>query len=355
MAAFDDECDDGSGTAGLGLLMWPVLRALDAPTADATGYSAALRDLRDRILALATPELPLQFAEGLRATLLTELVHTAQTSDDGEPTYDESLATRGRTSSPAWAFPLLCHVAGCRGSAGTTLADPSCGVLLDITASIINWDNDFHSYDGDKSNPGNGRNLVSQVRVRLGWDEQDATTAAVALCNEVMALFLRLRDQLHRPADPDRQPFLAGLGRYLPGNLDWHELSGRYATTWISLVSEWDPVPCDRRLRTPAISWWWGRARKTLDRPAPEQSSSRVPDATRTPVRGQGDPERRGQAHADAPVEYLVPGVLHRVQDAAVQHVRRLDARPARRCEHPDATYRVRVQLAVALDLDRNQ
>ncbi|WP_157529488.1 hypothetical protein [Nocardia sp. NRRL S-836] len=259
--AFDDECDDGRSTDELGVLMWPVLRAFDAPASHAeTGYAAALSDLRHRIAALATPELARQFTDGLRATLLTELVRTAQTSGGAEPTYDESLATRGRSSSPAWAFPLLWHAAGCRGSAEATLADPACGVLLDLTASIINWDNDFHSYDGDRADPGNGRNLVSQVRVRLGCGEQDAIAAAVALRNEVMALFLRLRDRLHHRADPDLRRFLAGLGHYLRGNLDWHELSGRYATTGISLVPEWERVWCDPRLRTPAISWWWDEA-----------------------------------------------------------------------------------------------
>ena len=96
------------------------------------------------------------------------------------------------------------------------------------------------------------------------------------------------------------------------------------------------------------MAWWvwWGRRRVG-------QVSRRDRRALTSP--GTAMRSRRDKGTDDAPVEDLVVGVLHGVEDAAVEQERRADAVAARRVQQVDAGARLLVEPPGAGDLEPQQ
>ncbi|MEU2429972.1 hypothetical protein ABZ611_10710 [Streptomyces sp. NPDC007861] len=262
--AFDDECDVGPAKcspAVLSHMAWHIQYAIAhplSPVSPTDRYALALRDIRDRLGTLASPDIVQRFVDGMRAFFLTEITKTGFAARGTTPTFEDYLTTRGFDCN-ALVFPLLW---GALHTHTRPVDDARLLRLQHVTAALINWDNDILSHAKEEAESGNGSNLIDMMRSRTHSSPRQALVESLALRNQAMRLFCSLRDELLPDATPELGSYLAALAHYVQGNLRWHRESNRYhdparsAASSSYAITSLEPPHVDPP-DLPSISWWW--------------------------------------------------------------------------------------------------
>ncbi|WP_172387777.1 hypothetical protein [Streptomyces sp. MNP-20] len=246
-----------------------LLRLLDAPQCpplDDDPLALALADARTRLVRYATPTQIRRFAWTWRLWFFGGAWERAQRALGGPQDLGQATALRlynvgiGTSTS-------FCEIAGDYHLDSAELTAPAVRALTEMTWILVAWDNDIFSLPKDLTHDVAEANLTLVLARHYDEDPAKALIRAVDLRNQVMALFLRLRDRIRPGASPALALYLRDLGLQIAGYSHfWHTSSreregvdSRYAELFPHIgvdheADDRDPGPAPP---VPAIAWWW--------------------------------------------------------------------------------------------------
>ncbi|MCX4781947.1 terpene synthase family protein [Streptomyces sp. NBC_01264] len=286
--AFDDLCDEDlpSLTSTEMLTMVTRLqRTIEAPEVplDADPFGLALRDIRLRVDAIATPVQVRRWVDAMRGYFLAEArIGADATVPAGPQEVSDYLLTRMH-SGAALAVPVLLDAAGSALPA-PLWEDRRIRALTEMAAGIVVVDSDIHSFAKERRRGSRSGNLITLLEgphrpgpgagqahgpgPGPGARPGQGLQAASALRDSIMRRFVHLgRQTAKAPADPRIQRYLDALTQYVHGARDWCGATFRYHPGQPDgshhqprpTATAYDPR--DHAPLTPppiaSIAWWW--------------------------------------------------------------------------------------------------
>ncbi|QIS03407.1 hypothetical protein F5X71_14720 [Nocardia brasiliensis] len=183
---------------------------------------------------------------------------------------DEHMITR-----PADGADLMClyltEIAEGTWYTPAAMGDPTVRAITDAASVAFSVLTDLGSYSHEGAQNSLESNIVHIIANERGIGAQDAMYEACALMEEVMELFIRLKDKLSNRNDERLQRYLKQLSNFVRGVLEWQRRLPRYARFSklgspliatgrlldkpIHEVSERRVFP--KVVPPPSIRWWW--------------------------------------------------------------------------------------------------
>ncbi|MFJ1753510.1 hypothetical protein [Kitasatospora sp. NPDC088134] len=246
-----------------------LLRLLDAPSCppvDDDPLAAAWVEARTRLLRFATPAQIARHTESWRLWFFGGTCERAQRSLGGVPDLNETVAVK--LYGVGAAVPMTyCEIAGDYRLDADELALPAVRALGEMMWILCNWDNDIFSLPRDLTNGIGESNLITILARRDGTGVPEAVATALAMRNQVMALFLRLREQVLPQVSEPMRLYLRDVGLHIAAYTEfWHhscreklEVDPAHAGLLpeIAVDTAPDAVVLGGPLPVPAIAWWW--------------------------------------------------------------------------------------------------
>jgi hypothetical protein len=112
-------------------------------------------------------------------------------------------------------------------------SNPRVRALREMVAAIVGWDNDLTSYNKEIHRAHSRRypviqNLVAVIANESGCSIKEAVDVARMMRDRAMFLFLELRDEVSAQGSETLRRYVAGLGQWIRGYLDYSGRSARY-------------------------------------------------------------------------------------------------------------------------------
>ncbi|MFE4257953.1 hypothetical protein [Streptomyces sp. NPDC056883] len=272
--AFDDHCDEDvpSLTPTEMLTMVARLqRTIEAPGVPLgeDPFGLALRDIRLRVEAIATPVQVRRWVDAMRGYFLAEAgagAGAAPTGPGSPQDVSDYLLTRLH-SGAALAVPVLLDAVGAALPA-PLWEDPRIRALTEMAAGIVVLDTDIHSFAKENQRGSRSGNLIALLDGPHRPGPGQGLQAASELRDLIMRRFLHLGEQTAKaPADPRIQRYLDVLTQYVRGVRDWCAATSRYHSGQPGGARHqprgagagYGP-PDDIPLTPPpiaSIAWWW--------------------------------------------------------------------------------------------------
>lgn len=288
VVAFDDEyCDEGVLSDRPGEFIEAVSHAhrvaeiTEMIMDDRERYGLAIRDLRMRIDALASPEDGARFLETVRAYMMGEARKVGYVARRQRPGLDDYTAVRLYMGGALVSPVLTATVNGIRLPAAH-LADRRVRALIEMVAFLTTWAPDLFSAGKDVARSPDGFGPIEAIQrdkaLRTGnpGTREAAQAEATALWERVMMLYLRLHARVLAGAPGDLAGYIEGLHPYVRGSLDWCRETSRYRYQngvdgpEIMRPGELHSTPPNHTqepIQIPAIAWWWAAAGETDPKP----------------------------------------------------------------------------------------
>lgn len=314
--AFDDEyCDEGLLSDRPGELIEAVCRmhrvaeVTEMIMDERERYGLAMRDLRMRLDALASPEDGARFLETVRAFMMGEVRKVGYVGRRQRPGIDDYAAVRLYMGGAMVSPIFTATVNGVRLPVAH-LADRRVRALTEMAAFLTTWAPDLFSAGKDVARSPDGFSPTEAIQrdkaLRTGnpGTREEAQAEAAELWERVMMLYLRLRDRVLAGAPADLAAYLHGLHPYIRGSLDWCRLTSRYRYQngvdgpEIMTSAELHSTPPNHTtepIQIPAIAWWWAAAGETDSKQSPQPSPASIPghSPARPNFMGLHSPETR--------------------------------------------------------------
>jgi squalene-hopene/tetraprenyl-beta-curcumene cyclase len=269
--AFDDEyCDEGQLREHPGELADAVARiqrCADVPehtVYPGDRYGASLRELRSRFAQCATPLEADRFADLMRGYFAAEVRKAGFVARGQRPGLDDYTLYRLYGGGAMVYTELIAVCNGCPAPP-RLLADRRVRAIIEVAATLTVWGTDVFSFGKETERTGDGFNLIDAVCQETGSGVDEAYERAMIMWDRMMTLFLRLRDRLMAEL-PQLGGYVAGLGEYIRGVLDWCRTTDRYVYLdgrggpRAFTPGGWRATPRDSStdpLPIPSVSWWW--------------------------------------------------------------------------------------------------
>lgn len=280
---FDDAyCDEGAYSDRPDAMMELALqlaRVVETPRLDPAedrhpAVVTALADIRGRLEDVASPVQIARWGAAVRAYLMCQAWEALNRASGVIPSLDQYAASRIDSGSLR-ATILLQDVGNGFEVPHHQISDPRVQALIEMTCTIVGWDNDIFSYAKETRRGGDWHNLVAILAHERGCGLNDALTEAVALRDRVLTAYLALRDRVLGDAGPQLTLFIADLDAWNRGNIDWSARCGRYINTTDGTRSPITVTPESRRtslepVPVPSIRWWWQCLADAAGGPAPD-------------------------------------------------------------------------------------
>lgn len=265
--SLDDEyCDEGPLSRQPG----PLARALSliqraaeipecAPCTD-DRYALALHDIRCRLDAHASPKQVRLWLEMIRSWFLAEVWKAGNVAAQRMPDIDEYVTWR-LYGGGGLAFPVLISIAEGYAVPDPILEDRRVRAMTEMAVSLATWISDIASYEKEMEREQGAHNLVSAIQHTRHCSLEQAASHALALYQQVMQLFLRLRSDLAQNASTQLCRYTEGLGHFVRASLDWSHATERYSkTAGMNLTLEQERTSQEQAFSAasiPSIAWWW--------------------------------------------------------------------------------------------------
>ncbi|NEA98912.1 hypothetical protein [Streptomyces sp. SID13726] len=257
--------DAAKATVRLAQLVRPAEAPESAPL-DGSPLGAALADVAVRLSRCATSAQLARFAERFRHGMFCWAWQRSLLEDGEEHDLNEYATLRlGATFVPVYA--ALCEIVHGYRLDGGELATPPVRALTEMTSWLIGLHNDVHSWAKEEASDSPDINAVTVLARETDGDLDEALTRALALSNQVMALFVRLRDHTRAQASDALRLHLRDLGRLIAGALEYHLRMPHYRRglkpghrelldrIWVDTgPADVDPGPPPALA---SIAWWW--------------------------------------------------------------------------------------------------
>ncbi|WP_369166437.1 hypothetical protein AB5J49_00415 [Streptomyces sp. R28] len=263
--------DAAKATVRLAQLVRPA-EAPEAAPLDGSPLGVALADLIVRISRYATSSQLARFAEGFRRGMFCWAWQRSLLDDGEEHDLNEYATLRlGASFIPAYAA-LGEVVHGYRLDA-EELATPPVRALTEMACLLIGLHNDVYSWPKEEASHAPDINAVKVLARETDGDLQEALARALALSNQGMALFVRLKDHTQEQASDGLRHYLRDLGRLIAGSLEYHLHMPHYRRglkpghqelleqIWVDTTSA-DVAPGPPPALA-SIAWWWQQLPET--------------------------------------------------------------------------------------------
>ncbi|MFF3487313.1 hypothetical protein ACFYXC_29130 [Streptomyces sp. NPDC002701] len=238
-----------------------LLRVLESPLAQAGDDPPTVtlfHDMRCYLDQHTTPAQVRRWSDAFQATLLGFALELDGARDGTLPGISDYLFLR-MYSGAVRAVTITMEICGGGGelpveereSPALTALTQAAGVLMNLYADLFS-----HAKESTDSH-----NIINVLSSTTGSDPRLARREAVAICDRIMVLFLRLREQTAPRVSPATRAYLDNLGHTLGGVLDWCHTTARFTTsTPRTLVRAEKPSdPSLAPLPYPSIAWWWNQ------------------------------------------------------------------------------------------------
>ncbi|MFF1412121.1 hypothetical protein ACFVX6_20525 [Streptomyces sp. NPDC058289] len=270
--AFDDHCDEDlpSLTPTQMLRMVTRLqRTIEAPGVPLgeDPFGLALRDIRLRLDAIATPVQVRRWVDAMRGYFLAEAATGAAPTAPGSPQEVSDYLLTRLHSGAALAVPVILDAVGA-GLPAPLWEDPRIRALTEMAAGIVVVDTDIHSFAKESQRGSRSGNLIAVLEGPHRPGPGQGPQAASALRDSITRRFLHLGEQTAKAtADPRIQRYLDALTQYVCGVRDWCAATSRYHPEQPD-GDRHQPrgagaacgPPDDTPLTPPpiaSIAWWW--------------------------------------------------------------------------------------------------
>ncbi|MFF0630099.1 hypothetical protein [Streptomyces sp. NPDC004296] len=235
--AFDDGyCEDrerGSRPGPLARTTALLARSLDAetPVAEMDGpsraYAVALREIRDRVGAQASPSQLFRWECTVRDYLFAQVWEAANREAGVVPGLAEYVAMRRHTGATYTCLALVDVAAG-HEPPPAEADGPALRTLRDLTANLVSWDNDLYSHAKEQA-AGQGRhNLVEVLACHHRCSPAEARKLAVAMRDAEMSAFIELSHAVRADGSAATSAYARSLGLWLRGHIEWSRHSSRF-------------------------------------------------------------------------------------------------------------------------------
>ncbi|AWZ06651.1 MULTISPECIES: terpene synthase family protein [unclassified Streptomyces] len=236
-----------------------LMRAVESPAAQADDdgpHVALLLDMRRYLERCATPAQVRLWVDTIHAWLLGVALELDSTRDQSLPGVNDYLFVRMYVGA-ARAVTVTLEICGGgeeipaqeRESTAVTALTQAAGVLMNLYQDLFS-----HHKEGPTDH-----NIINVLTHATGSSQQQARVQAVELCDRIMVLFLRLREQTAPRVSAPTRTYLDNLGHALSGVLDWCHTTARYktGTTTAPVRAEQPSAPGLAPPPYPNIAWWW--------------------------------------------------------------------------------------------------
>ncbi|WP_280359157.1 terpene synthase family protein [Nocardia otitidiscaviarum] len=273
---FDDHyCDDGPisrnptrfNHVAAGLMNYslhPEREALGIPDFDA--FAVSLADIMARVRQRAGAEPAMLCALSHYRWALGAACGVSDRSGRYLRSLDEHLIERPPDGGDLLSVHLI-EVAESTWLDLATRSTPAVRAATDAATVLLTVPTDLASFARERDQHSLESNIVEIIAVHDDCTRQEAVYRACALIEEIMELFLALKNKLSATGTPELCRYLEQLSNMIRGTLEWQRRLPRYAKSFNGAdrarLRE-DPLHgiADRRVfvRTeppPAIRWWW--------------------------------------------------------------------------------------------------
>ncbi|RFD28632.1 hypothetical protein CER19_13330 [Pseudomonas sp. GL93] len=264
--AFDDEyCDEGplgKRPGSLAVVLSMLLRALETPEAplfETDRYATAMLDIRRRLDQIAAPWQTRLWVEGMRGWFFAEIWKAGNVAERRMPTLNEYATLRLYSGGPL-IFPVLALIVEDQTVSFAELELRPIRALTEMAATLCTWVSDIVSYEKEKQREEGGHNLINVIEHEHRCTVAQAVCHATALYDEIMRLFLRLKNHVEQQASEGLRQYLVSLAHLVRSSVDWCHTSERYTESQLgdaTLRQAQAPGPLRTRAMIPSIAWWW--------------------------------------------------------------------------------------------------
>lgn len=227
---FDDRFGEGSEPSQMRALfsgLDELVRAGHVPS-HATPFHRALKDLRERCLALGGHGWLQRFADSLYRYYEGCLYEIPYRKRAEAPTLAEYREIR---SLSVGAYPVFDVIELDMGEvlSASLAKQPELLELRQLGAMLCAWVNDIFSFEKELTS-GDPLNLVAVLLHEGDRSIEEAFNEAVSVYNDDVARFEALSSQIAQAGGPSsvERLYVQGLNDWVHGNRAWTETSGRY-------------------------------------------------------------------------------------------------------------------------------
>nr|BAP82214.1 terpene synthase [Streptomyces lactacystinaeus] len=199
----------------------------DGLSGPAGAYARALREIRDRVAAQASPSQLFRWECTVREYLSAQVWEAANREAGTVPGPSEYVAVRRHAGATYTCLALVDIAAGHEVPAAE--ADgPSLRRLRDLTANLVSWDNDLYSHAKETAGGQGRHNLVEVLARHHRCSPAEARRSAVAMRDAEMRAFIELSRTVRADGGEAASAYARSLGLWLRGHIDWSRGSSRF-------------------------------------------------------------------------------------------------------------------------------
>ena len=231
---FDDRYSDESAT-GADLLRLSQLVTDFMLVMDNVGgirfrsdpFTAALGNLMDRLMAMATDWQAARFVHAVRGYFLSQFWEAGHRADDRPAGLDEYTTMRRHSGAVPTCMALIDLANGFELPADLYWR-PDVRAVSDIAVNVTCWANDILSFPKESQRSLKVHSLPAVLAAERGLGVFEAITMAADMHDGEVDRYLEAERVLRAAADAQLLRYLRGLRSWMAGNFHWSLETGRY-------------------------------------------------------------------------------------------------------------------------------
>lgn len=255
--------DSATAAAAVFTRLSHVLEAPEARSEAEDGFDGALREIIEMVAGMASGEQFLLWRTSVQSYLMLEVCEALDRDQERTPSLEQYIrhCIDGRA---ARASMLLLPIAGGYTVPPVEMNGPVLRALTEAASLAACIANDIYSFGKERHRPEHTYTLIRVLAQADGGDPSRAVMRAMILHDRVMGCFQRLAEQCesHPATTAEARRYMADLGSWLRGQLEWGLTSDRFAATdfRVSMPELFATEPITEDASGPRlepIAWWW--------------------------------------------------------------------------------------------------
>lgn len=190
-------------------------------------YTAALGDLMDRLMAMATDPQAARFVNAVRGYFLGQFWEAGHRADDRPASLEEYTSMRRHSGAVPTCMALIDLADGFELSCEEYWR-PDVRAITDLAVNVTCWANDILSFPKEAQRSLKVHSLPAVLAAERGLPLVEAISIAAGMHDNEVARYLDAERTLRPQAGPELLGYLNGLRSWMAGNLYWSLETGRY-------------------------------------------------------------------------------------------------------------------------------